>query len=60
MNTLFNINGEIKIIRCDRSIQKAMIITVDIYQTNKHFSVTVQPKNAFKLESADHLWLPFF
>ena len=36
-----------------------MQITVDIYQTNKKFFVTFQPKNACKLEFSDHLWLPF-
>ena len=36
-----------------------MRIPVDIHQTNEKFSVTVQPKNACKLESADHLWLTF-
>ena len=29
--------------------------TVDIHQRNKKFSVTVQPKNACKLEFSDHL-----
>ena len=36
-----------------------MKITVDIHTTNKIFSFTVQPKHLFKLESADHLWIPF-
>ena len=36
-----------------------MIIPVDIHQTNKKFSDTVQPKNACKLEFSDHLWIPF-
>ena len=59
MSKLFNANDKIKMKRCDRSIHKAMIIHVDIHQTNKKFSVTVQPKNAFKLEFADHLWLSY-
>ena len=36
-----------------------MRIPVDIHQKNKKFFVTIQPKNECKLESADHLWLPF-
>ena len=36
-----------------------MRITFDIHQTNKKFYVTVQPKNAYKLEFVDHLCLPF-
>ena len=43
----------------DRSIHKAMRITIDIHQINKKFSVTFQPKNACKLEFVDNLWLPF-
>ena len=31
-----------------------MIITVNIYQTNKKFFVTEKPKNACKLDFADH------
>ena len=38
---------------------KAMQINVYVYQINKKFFVTVQPKNARKLEFVDHLWLPF-
>ena len=45
--------------RCDTNIHKAMRIPVDIYQGTKNLFVTVQPKNACKFESADHLWLPF-
>ena len=59
MNILSKNNDEIKRSRCDRSIHKAMIIPVDIHQTNKKFSVTVQPKNASRLEFSDHLW-PLF
>ena len=59
MNTLFNTNDERKRKICDKIIHKAMIIPVDIHQTNKKFSVTVQPKNACKLEFTYHLWLPF-
>ena len=36
-----------------------MKIPVHIYQKNKSVSVIVQPKNACKLEFADHLWMPF-
>ena len=35
MNTSFKSNYEIKRSRCDKSIQKAMIISVEIYQNNK-------------------------
>ena len=38
-----------EIIKYDRNIHKAMIIPVDIYQTNKKLFITVQPKNACKL-----------
>ena len=34
-----------------------MGIPVDIYQGTKKFFVTVQPKNACKLEFEDYLWL---
>ena len=43
----------------DRNIHKAVRIPDDIYRTNKKLFVTVQPKNACKLEFVDHLWLPF-
>ena len=56
---LFNTKNERKIRRCDKSIHKAMIVTVDVHQTNKKFSIIVQPKFSCKLEFADHLWLPF-
>ena len=36
MNTLFKNNDEIKRSGCDKSIHKAMRITVDIHQTNKN------------------------
>ena len=36
-----------------------MRIPVDIHERNKKFTVTVQPKNACKLEFLDHFWLPF-
>ena len=55
MNTLFKTNDEIKRRRCDKIIHKAMRITVDIHQTNKKFSITVQSNNACKLEFSDHL-----
>ena len=41
MNTLFKNNDEIKRIRYEKSIHKAMRIPVDIHKTNKKFSVTV-------------------
>ena len=31
----------------------------NIYQENKNLFVAVQPEHGCKLESADHLWLPF-
>ena len=43
----------------DRKIHKAMIIPFEIHERNKAFIVTIQPKNARKLEFVDHLWLPF-
>ena len=48
MNALFKTNDERKRRRYDNSIHKAMIIPVDINQTNKKFSVIVQPKNSYK------------
>ena len=36
-----------------------MRIPVYIHERNKKFTVTVQQKNAYKLEFVDHLWLPF-
>ena len=59
MNMLFNTRDESKIISCDQNIPKPMRICVDIHETNKKFTVTVEPKNACKLKFADHLWLPF-
>ena len=55
---LFNTNGLRKRRRRDRKIHKAMRIPVDIHERNERFTVTDQPKNACKLEFADHLWLP--
>ena len=59
MNTLFKTNDEINRSMCDKSIHKAMKIPVDICQTNKKLSVTVQPKNTCKLKFSVHLWLSF-
>ena len=59
MNILFKNNNERKIRRCDINIHKDMQITVNLYQKNRKFFVTVQPKNACKLGFIDHLWLPF-
>ena len=56
---LFKNKDEINRKRCDRKTHKDMIITVDINEINKKFTVTVQPKNARKLEFVDNLWLPF-
>ena len=56
---LFKANDEIKRRICDRNTHKAMIIPADIHETKKKFTVTVQPKNACKLEFSDHLLLPF-
>ena len=36
-----------------------MIITVDIHEINKNFTVIVHPQNSCRLEFADHLWIPF-
>ena len=44
MNTLFNTNDERKGRGFYQSIQKSMIIPVDIHQTNKSFYVTVKAK----------------
>ena len=41
---LYKTNDERKRVICDKSIHKYMIISVDVHQTNKKFSVTVQPK----------------
>ena len=58
-NTLFQTSNERKRSICDKIIHKAMRIPFDIHQTNEMFSVTVHPKNAYKLEFTDHLCLPF-
>ena len=55
MNMLFRTNDEIKRRICYRIIHKAIRTNVDIHKTNKKFSVTVEPKNGPKLESADYL-----
>ena len=59
MNMLFKNKYGRKRRKCDINITKATIVPDDIYQKNKEFFVTVQQKNACKLESEDHLWLPF-
>ena len=56
---LFKTKDEMKRRRCDRNIHKAMIIHVEIHETNKKFTAYSFPKNACKLEFADHLWLQF-
>ena len=45
MNMLFITKYEIKRRRCDINIHKDMIIPAGIHETNKKFTVTVQPKN---------------
>ena len=57
MNMLFKANGERKRRICDKIIYKAMRNPVGIQQTNKRFYITVQPRNACKVEFVDHLWL---
>ena len=37
-----------------------MRIPVDIHERNEKFTITVQPKNACKLEFVDNLWPLFF
>ena len=54
---LFKTNSVIKRSIFDRKIHKAVRIPVDIH--GKKFTVTVQPKNAIKLEFVDYLQLPF-
>ena len=56
---LFKTRDVRKIRRRDRKIHKAMIITVDIHEINKNFTVIVHPQNSCRLEFADHLWIPF-
>ena len=59
MNELFKDYDGIKRRKYNRNIHKDMIINDGFYQTNKKLFVTVQPKNACKLEFSDHLWIPF-
>ena len=56
--TLFKNINEIKRRRCDKNIDKAMKITVKVYQISERFFVTFHPKYACKLEFADHLRIP--
>ena len=58
-NLLFKTKDVKKRNRRDRKTHKAIIIIFEIHERNKKFTVTVQPKNVCKLESIDHLWLPF-
>ena len=44
---------------CYKNIHKDVQIPVQIYQRTKKFFVTVQPKNDFKMEFGNNLWLPF-
>ena len=59
VSTLFKNNYGRKRSRCDRNIQQAVKIPVNISQTNKNLFVTVQPKSACKFEFADRLWVLF-
>ena len=59
-NMLFKTKYERKLSISDKKTHKATRITIEIHERNKKFTVAVQPKNACKLESVDHLWLPFF
>ena len=54
MNMLFKKNDGRNIKKYDIHINKAMIFTDNVYQTNETLFVTVQPKKC-KLELADHL-----
>ena len=58
LNMLFKTKDVIKISRCDRKIHKSIRIPVEVHEINKRFTVTVQPRNACKLEFIYHLWLP--
>ena len=55
----FKAKHERKISICIRNIHNYMRIPFDTHETNETFTVIVQPKNACKLELADHLLLPF-
>ena len=54
MNILFKTKDVRKRKLCDRKIHKAMRIPIDIHETNKKFTVTVQPKNSCKSKFVDH------
>ena len=59
MTMLFHTKDVMKRRRWYGKTHKDMIIPVDIHEINKLFTVTVQPKNACRLDVVDHLWLPF-
>ena len=59
MNTLFKNNDGRKRGKCDINIHKTVIITDNIYQTNKDYLLQFNKKNACKLEFVDHLWPSF-
>ena len=48
-----------KIMKYDKNIHKSVIISDGIFQTNKNMFFTVNPKNAYRLEFADNLWIQF-
>ena len=58
MDALFKNIHERKRSICDKNIHKAMRIPVNVYQINKKFFVTAQPKQC-KWEFADRLWIQF-
>ena len=55
MNMLFNNKDITKRRICDRKILKSMIIPVDNHEINKKITVTVQPRNACKMEFVNYL-----
>ena len=55
MDTLFKSNDGRKIRKHDTNILKDMRITDRTFQTNKKLFVMIHPKNACKLEFADHV-----
>ena len=56
---MFKRKNRIKISNLNTNKQKYMIIPDFICKTNKKLFVTINPKNAHKLEFSDHSCLPF-
>ena len=56
---MFRANNGTKNNKYNKDIHKPMRILDDIFKTNNKLFVTVYSKNTCKVESADHLWLPF-